>query len=333
MDVMGILAKKKKPVMGKVMQLIGDGKPKGLYEMMRDYPLRSGKGLRPSLVLITAEAYGASPRDAMITAAAMEMFQNWVLIHDDIEDKSKERRGKPCLHRIYGIPLAINAGDALHIKMWEALAKNEKLLGTRKAFAVIKKMGEMLDRTVEGQTMELSWVQNQSWNVTERDYYTMVYKKTSWYTVIAPMQFGAIIAGKGNMKAIHAFGDALGKAFQLQDDILNLTAGEAYGKEIAGDIYEGKRTLMLIHLLKHCSAAERKRIIRIMNKPREKKAKAEVKSIVALMDKYGSISYAKSAAARYAAKAKKLFPQLRIPRGKARQELEAIISFIIEREL
>jgi len=333
MDVMKILAKRKKPVMKLVSQLIGDGEPRLLYGMMRDYPGRSGKGLRPSLVLITAEAYGAKPKEAMMTAAALEMFQNWVLIHDDIEDWSEERRGKPCLHSLHGVPLAINAGDALHIKMWEALAKNKTRLGPEKTFAVIQKMGEMLDRTVEGQTMELSWVHGNSWYVTERDYYTMIYKKTAWYTVIAPMQFGAIIAGKGSLKAIHDFGDALGKAFQLQDDILNLTAGEAYGKEIAGDIYEGKRTLMLIHLLKKCSAAEKKKIVKIMNKPREKKTKAEVEWILSLMREYGSIEYAKRAAGRYAAKAKQLFPKLRIPHGKACNELDAIISFIVEREL
>lgn len=333
MDVMSVLAKRKKPVMKKVFQLIGDGGPKQLYEMMRDYPSRSGKGLRPALVMISAEAYGAKTRDAITTAAALEMFQNWVLIHDDIEDWSEERRGKPCLHLIHGVPLAINTGDALHIKMWEALTANEKILGAKKTFAIMDKMGEMLDRTVEGQTMELSWVHNNDWDVSERDYYMMIYKKTAWYTVIAPMQFGALIAGKGGMKAIHDFGEALGKAFQLQDDILNLTAGEAYGKEIAGDIYEGKRTLVLIHLLKHCTAAERRKVVSIMEKPREKKKKAEVEWVLSLMGKYGSIDYAKKAAGRYASKAKRLFPKLRIPNSRAKHELEGIISFIVGREL
>lgn len=333
MDVMKILAKRKKPVMKKVFQLIGDGKPKLHFKLMKDYPLRSGKGLRPALVLISTEAFGGKAKDGVITAAALEMFQNWVLIHDDIEDWSEDRRGKPCLYLTHGIPLAINAGDALHIKMWEGLSKNRKMLGDEKAFKVMGKMIEMLDHTTEGQTMELSWVKNKDWTVSEKAYYTMVYKKTAWYTIIAPLQFGAIIAGKGNLKAIHDFGEAMGKAFQLQDDILNLTAGQKYGKEIAGDIYEGKRTLILIHLLKNCTAHERKKITAIMNKPREKKSKREVKWVLSLMKKYGSIEYAKKEANKYAKRAKKLFPKLKIPKSKAEQELEAIIDFTVDRDL
>lgn len=333
MDVQDILSKRKKPVMAEVMRLIGDGEPSLMYEMMRDYPQRSGKGLRPALVLISAEAHGGKAKDAVLTAAALEMFQNWVLIHDDIEDWSDERRGKPCLHKLHGIPLAINTGDALHIKMWGALAANRKVIGAEKAFAVIEKMAEMLNRTVEGQTMELSWVESKDWKVSERDYYTMVYKKTAWYTVIAPMQFGAIIAGKGEMKAIHAFGEALGKAFQLQDDVLNLTADAEYGKEIAGDIYEGKRTLILLHLVRSCTAAERGRVLTIMNKAREAKTRGEVAWILSLMRQKGSIEYARKAAKAYAAEAERLFPKLRLPPSAAKRELEAIIGYIVERKI
>lgn len=334
MNVMKILERRKKPVMKEIFKQIGTGKPKLLYDMMADYPKRSGKGLRPALVMISAEAYGANPKNAVLTATALEMFQNWVLIHDDIEDGSEERRGTPCLHLIHGTPLAINAGDALHIKMWRTMAKNRKVLGEQKAFRVIEKMGEMLDRTVEGQTMELSWMENNDWDVSEKDYYTMIYKKTAWYTVIGPIQFGALIAGRGKAKAIHDFGDALGKAFQLQDDILNLVADQGtYGKEIAGDIYEGKRTLIFIHLMKNCTKAEKKKIVAIMNKPREKKTKADVKWILSLMHKHGSVDYAKKAADKYAKKAKRLFPKLGVKKNKAGKELEAIIDFIVDREL
>ena len=110
MDVMKILARRKKPVMKEIFKQIGTGKPELLYDMMADYPKRSGKGLRPALVTIAAEAYGGKPGDAILTATALEMFQNWVLIHDDIEDKSEERRGTPCLHLMHGIPLASTQG-------------------------------------------------------------------------------------------------------------------------------------------------------------------------------------------------------------------------------
>jgi geranylgeranyl diphosphate synthase type II len=334
MDVTALLSARKEPVMKRVFELIEDGEPKLLYEMMRDYPSRSGKGLRPALVLITAEAFGAPAGKAITTAAALEMFQNWVLIHDDIEDGSDDRRGKPCLHKLHGVPLAINAGDALHIKMWEGLLKTRKEIGAAKSYKVMAKMAEMLDRTVEGQTMEISWVENKQWDVTEEDYYMMVHKKTAWYTVIAPMQMGAIIAGHGSQKAIHRFGEVLGRAFQIQDDVLNLVAEEdKYGKEIAGDIYEGKRTLMLLHLIRKCAPAEREKVLNIMNKPREQKTKEEVAHILQMMKDKGSIDYAKQKAKAFAAKAKKMFPKLRVPAGSARDELAAIIDFIVEREL
>ncbi|MFC2174484.1 polyprenyl synthetase family protein [archaeon] len=333
MDVKEILAKRKAPVMEKVMEFIGDGEPTLLYDMMREYPNRPGKGVRPALVMIATEAYGRDTSQSIITAAALELFQNWVLIHDDIEDESDERRGKPCLHHMHGIPLAINAGDALHIKMWEALDRNSEIMGDEKDRAIKAKMAEMLSRVVEGQTMELSWVHSKNWDVTEEDYYIMIYKKAAWYTTIAPIQFGAIIAGAGNLQAIHDFGEALGKAFQLQDDILNLIADEKYGKEIAGDIYEGKRTLILIHLMKNCSPEEKEKVLAIMNKEREDKTEEEVQYVLGLMKEKGSIDYAIAAAKAYADKAKELFPGLELSDGPATDELKAIVDYIIEREL
>ncbi len=332
MDVKEILERRKAPVMEKVLEFIGDGEPAFLYEMMRDYPQRPAKGLRPALVMIATEAYGRDTSQSIITAAGLELFQNWVLIHDDIEDESDERRGKPCLHHLHGIPLAINAGDALHIKMWEALDRNSEIMGDEKDKAIKAKMAEMVTRVVEGQTMELSWVHNKEWDVSEEDYYTMIYKKTAWYTTIAPIQFGALIAGAGNLQAIHDFGDALGRAFQLQDDILNLTAGKKYGKEIAGDIYEGKRTLILIHLMKSCTKAEKKKVVAIMNKDRADKTKKEVEYVLGLMKERGSIDYAIGAAKGYADTATKLFPTLKLQDGPAAQELKALVDYIVERE-
>lgn len=337
MDIKKVLAEKKRLVDQEVLKHIPDREPHLHYKMMRDYPSRGGKGLRPGLCILTCEAYGGSVEDALLSATALEMFHNWVLIHDDIEDYSDERRGKPCLHKIYGIPLAINAGDALHIKMWEVLLKNREKLGDEKTLRIIEEFVKMINETTEGQTLELSWVENKNWDVSEEDYYTMIIKKTSWYTCITPMRVGGIIADapEEHLKNMIDFGLAMGKAFQIQDDVLNLVAEEQkYGKEIAGDIWEGKRTLILIHLLKNCTSEERKRIIEIMNKPRDKKTKGEVIEILDLMKRYGSIEYAKKEALKHAQKAGELFEQLKgMKDDKARKEIKAIIDFVIEREL
>ncbi|HEY6282766.1 MAG TPA: polyprenyl synthetase family protein, partial [Nitrososphaerales archaeon] len=89
-----------------------------LYKMIRDYPARPAKGMRPFLCVTTSRAAGGTEGEALLTAACIELFQNWILIHDDIEDGSELRRGKPALHRKYDVALALNAGDALHARMW-----------------------------------------------------------------------------------------------------------------------------------------------------------------------------------------------------------------------
>ncbi|MDG7016528.1 MAG: polyprenyl synthetase family protein, partial [Nitrososphaerota archaeon] len=100
-----------------------------LYKMMRDYPSRTAKGLRPFLCVTSCRAMGGTEDDALLTAAGIELFQHWILIHDDIEDESELRRGEPTLHRKYSKPLALNAGDALHSRMWGVLTANEARLG------------------------------------------------------------------------------------------------------------------------------------------------------------------------------------------------------------
>ena len=113
--------------------------PKGdsndyLYNLIRDYPLRGGKKFRPALILLCCELFGGDPEDALISAIALELFHNFALIHDDIEDNSEIRRGSPTLHLKHGIPLAINSGDAMFGLVHETLIKNHQRLYKRSAF-------------------------------------------------------------------------------------------------------------------------------------------------------------------------------------------------------
>ena len=166
------------------------------YQMMLDYPLRSGKGLRPAICLLICEAFGGDTRKAINTAAALELLQNWALIHDDIEDGSDLRRGEPCLHQKYGIPIAINVGDGLHCKMWEMLNRNADLLGYELAFEIASEFAQLSNSIVEGQHIELSWVESNRWDLTEADYWTMCVKKTASYTCITPCRLGARHCGR-----------------------------------------------------------------------------------------------------------------------------------------
>jgi len=335
-QIMKILNEKRNLINEEIFKHLPKKEPKELYDIIQDYPSRGGKRLRSTLCLLSCEAFGEDPKKALTTAAAIEIVHEFGLIHDDIEDDSDYRRGKPTLHRIYGTPLAINAGDALQLKGWEVILKNREILGEKKTFEILKECIMMGTELAEGQTLELSWVKNKKWDITEEDYFKMCSKKTSWYTCITPLRMGAIIANAKPqcLESLIEFGFNLGIAFQIQDDVLNLLGEEKkYGKEIGGDIYEGKRTLMLIHLLKSCKPKEKSKIIRIMNKERHEKTVDEVKYIISLMKKHGSIKYAKEKAFMSLEKAKKIYKEkieehlLEEPK----KILEAVIQFIIER--
>src|SRR5208283_3158244 len=264
-----------------------------LYKMLRDYPQRPAKGMRALMCVSSAKAFGASEQDVMVTAACIEIFQNWILIHDDIEDGSEMRRGSPSLHKKYGLVLALNTGDALHARMWESLLRNQPVLGEARTLEIMDEFAQMINETTEGQQMELQWVVDNDWAMTEQDYYQMCSKKTSWYTVISPMRLGAFVAGarSEDVDSLVEPGKKLGVGFQIHDDVLNLSAGAKYGKETADDLLEGKRTLILIRLLSVADPRDRQRVVDIFSMSREDRRQF-MGEILDLIHKYDAHGYA-----------------------------------------
>src|SRR5690606_29941403 len=147
------------------------------------------------VVCLSAAAHGAQEQDALTVAGAIELFQAWVLIHDDIEDDSETRRGLPTLHRLVGMPVALNVGAAPHVKMWRLL---HRLLATRPelAPAVIEEFADMIERTAEGQHLDLAFVQQGRLAIGEVEYLDLVARKTAGYTVVSPLRLGALLAGR-----------------------------------------------------------------------------------------------------------------------------------------
>ena len=307
-----------------------------LYDMMRDYPARSGKGLRPTQCVLYCRAYGGDKDYALPTAAALELFQNWIVIHDDIEDGSELRRGKPALHYEYGVPLAINAGDALAGRMWEMLLSNQERLGQTRTLKLVRLFLEMLHRTTSGQHIELSWVESGRWDLTAEDYNNMCRNKTAFYTCVVPAMAGATIAEyNGNLdNRIVDFGFDLGVAFQIRDDILNLVGDiSKYGKEICGDIYEGKKTLIVIHCVQNASESDRNDFLETMSKSREAKSEDDIVRVMELFRKYGSIEYARDFSKKLAQKAKKDFMELHFPGPPdAVEDLNILIDYMVDRD-
>jgi len=242
----------------------------GLYRLMLDYPLRGGKALRPALCIATCRAFEGSLDRVRPSAAVLELYHNAFLIHDDIEDGSEIRRQQETLHRLHGIPIAVHVGDGMLALALRPLLDNIRHIGLGPALRVLGCVADMVRESAEGQMLELAWIRDADWMPSDRDYIRMVHKKSAWYTFVAPVTIGAIVAGvdAATLGALRRFATALGVAFQIQDDVLNLVAGEAYGKELGGDLWEGKHTLILAHALRHAPAAEREEALRILARPR-----------------------------------------------------------------
>src|SRR4051812_25142790 len=249
----------------------GGGTSSSLFDLILDYPLRGGKALRPTLSIATCLGLGGRIEAILPTAATLELYHNAFLIHDDIEDESILRRGRPTLHVDQGVPIAVNVGDAMMSLSLQPLLDNVERVGLGPALRILRTVARMTRLTVEGQAIELEWVQSNAWQLDDADYLHMVELKTSWYSCITPMQVGAIAAGcpSQELTPLEPLGRHLGAAFQITDDLLNLRADpEEYGKEIGGDLWEGKRTLMLLHALRHAAPADRCRAVQILGRRR-----------------------------------------------------------------
>lgn len=307
------------------------------WKMAKDYPLRQGKYIRPTLLLLAAEAMGIEKEKAIKAAAAMQLSEEWLLIHDDFEDNSLERRGKPALHRIYGNELAVNAGDTLHILMWKILSDNRILLSNKIVGQLIDEFHQILSRTALGQTVELKWTKDNKFKITDSDWFFIADGKTSYYTIAGPMRLGAIIANATDhqLRALAEFGSCLGRCFQLVDDILDIESDFAGLKKQKGnDIYEGKKTILLGHLLRKATLNNKNNIISILSKTREEKNESEVFWIIEKMHEYGSVTYAKNLAKKLKKQAFQIFEKDLdfLSRQPFRSHLEKIFTFILERK-
>jgi geranylgeranyl diphosphate synthase type II len=296
-EVEATLARYGELTRGAMQELLADGDDAPyLTDLLGDYPARGGKALRPALVLATCQAFGGSLREAMGPAVAIEMLHNAFLIHDDIEDQSRRRRGRPTLHRLHGVPLALNTGDALAMLSLRPL-RDDGVLGSRIQQAILDEYLSMAQRTIAGQAKELGWRRDNVVDLGADDYLELIGAKTCWYTTIYPLRVGALIGSRGSadLEELTRFGFHLGAAFQIRDDLLNLLGSEdEYGKELLDDIWEGKRTLMLIHLLAALDAAPPDRcwLEGYLAKPATQRTPDEVRRVVDLMAEHGSVDFA-----------------------------------------
>lgn len=265
-----------------------------LYELLPEFVTRPAKQLRPVLCLATCCALGGSEDDAIAVAVAFELIHSAFLVHDDIEDDSETRRGRPSMHIEHGMPLALNAGDALSTLAMDSVVVGAGRLGPSLGLAVVAEFERMLLETVEGQAIELGWERDRAVDLTEGDYLSMIMKKTSWYTTIQPVRIGALVGSAGQVDPSFGirFGYHLGAMFQIANDLAGLLGEPGPGGTPAGaDLVEGKRTLMVIHALSLVQGAERDRLVKFFQLERWQRSPDEVAWLLDLLHRTGSVRW------------------------------------------
>jgi geranylgeranyl pyrophosphate synthase len=265
------------------------------------------------------------------------MLHNAFLVHDDIEDASLSRRGQTTMHQRVGIPLAVNAGDAMNALSMRLFRRNLAQLGPVVALRIIDEVDHLLVESLEGQAMELGWIRDNDCTVSVDDYLRMVLKKTAWYSFIHPMRIGALVAGAdGNLERFHRLGFLLGAAFQIQDDVLNLVGtASRYGKEIGSDLWEGKRTLVLSHAFAHATAADRARLENFLSRPGQRRLERELLRLYELLFKTGSIEWVRQAASALSMAAQNELPSAFAGArdGPDLDFVRSLVGFVVEREV
>jgi len=313
-----ILAQARHDVEVELQRIIAERRHTGygpLYDILANYPFREGKGLRPAICFAACRAAGGRTEQATLSATAIELFHNAALEHDDASDFSEMRRGKETLPRLYGPSIAINVGDATNVLSLGPLLGNTERIGLHKALMVLREIERMARESTEGQAIELGWIADGVFDLGDRDYVRMAYKKTCWYTVIAPLRIGIICGSSpGSLAPLEdelapfiELGFLSGIAFQITDDYLNLVGDEKiYNKENCGDLFEAKRTVMLLHFLRNAGARIHTRALKILRTDRAAKKPDEIEWLLEAMKKTGSLEYGRAMAVEYSERALEL---------------------------
>lgn len=296
---------------------------------------RGGKRWRPILFLLIAEALGGNVEKIKDFLVIPELVHEGSIIIDDIEDQGELRRGKPCLHLIFGQDVAINVGNFLYFLPLLVLTKNKKKLRKEVLIKVYEIFIQEMINLHFGQATDIFWHKGKEREISEEEYLQMCAFKTGCLSRMAA-KMAVILSGKSEKLAqkIGNLAEAIGIAFQIQDDILDLTLKgkerEKFGKSFGNDIKEGKRTLIVIHTLKKASKNDKKRLIEILNKHTDDLK--EKKEALRIIQKYKGIEYAKKIARKMVRNAWREVDSL-LPQSEAKKRLREFVNFLVERKI
>lgn len=292
--------------------------PAPLRDATRWYPDAGGKRLRPVMALLACEAAGGTAQDAMPVALAVELVHNFSLVHDDIMDRDDTRRGRPTVHKRWDEATAILAGDVLFARAFEVLSRIPEAAAHQETSRLLS---VAIRRLCEGQAMDVLFERQPT--VRAEEYLRMIQGKTA-VLFEAACHGGALANPRRaapHVAALSAFGEAFGMAFQVADDILDVTADSAtLGKPWGSDVRAGKRTLLALATLERAAPEERAVFLEALGNANA--TDAEVRRAVDAMRRCGALSYAESVRDGYARDAEKALDAL--PPSVARDRLAAM---------
>ena len=293
---------------------------------IRELLKRGGKRWRPALMIMCSELFSKN-RDIHQFIPVIELLHSGTLIVDDIEDDSEERRGKPCIHDMFGRDVAINSGNMMYFLPY--LAVKNSSIDDKSKLLIHQLIAEEMIKLHLGQGLDIHW-HNNNIDINESNYLQMCAFKTGTLARIAA-RIGALLGNateKQNM-AVADFAESIGIAFQIQDDILCLTRKD-WGKKFGDDISEGKKTLMVIRVLKVGSEADRKRLCAILDL--KTKNAEHIGEAIRIIKKYHAIEYAKAIAEKIVSEAWMKVDSV-IKTSEAKEKLRLFSEFVVAREL
>ncbi len=267
-----------------------------------------GKRIRPALLLLSSKLFNYQGRGAIRLGAVVEIIHTATLVHDDIIDEAQIRRGRPAANTQWGNSKCVLAGDWLYMQAF-------KIAVQERNFRILDTLIDLTQQMVEGELLQMEKLGKL---ISLDEHFDLIYRKTACLFSVC-MRMGGILGGatREQEESLAQYGHDLGMAFQITDDVLDLTASEdVLGKPVASDLREGKVTMAVIHALERCTASERKQIETVL----EERAFDGVThtEILEILEKYGSLEAANARALRFAELARNAicsFPDSEIKRA------------------
>jgi len=295
---------------------------------------RGGKRWRPALFFLIAKALGANVEKIKDFSIIPEIVHNGTLIVDDIEDQSELRRGKPCLHKIFGQDIAINLGNFLYFFPIIIFEKNKDKVDPKIYQRLLELFLEEMLNLHFGQGTDIFWHKGLENKISEREYFQMCAFKTGCMARLSA-RMAAILAKREDLeRKLGKFAQSLGIAFQIQDDVLDVSLKgkerEKFGKSFGNDIKEGKRSLMVIYTLKKAKRKDKKTLLEILKKHTEDER--EIRRAISILEKYKSIDYAKEKAKEIVEKSWRKIEKI-LPPSREKDLLFELSNFLIKRKI